>query len=227
MSSGEEDTNPTPPHRDDEGPPVPQGVAGQDPATASYGDTRARSTQGDPDPGSHQPPAGDTLPAQEDANQGGFGFFSGGGGELDSTGMGGGSYPRGAGGNRTGGNGGNASGSQNPFANSTQGANTGTRTSSGNLGGNAPQVTLSGSFNQQPHQGSRGRPSAAPTPNTHPVFMPRVPLMGGVIPSPREGNVAWTRGKPKVDWSGLERPNVGPVSENQHRPFDGAKALVY
>jgi hypothetical protein len=51
--------------------------------------------------------------------------------------------------------------------------------------------------------------------------------MGGVIPSPREGNVAWTGGKPKVNWSGLARPNVGPVSENQHRPFDGAKALVY
>jgi hypothetical protein len=55
--------------------------------------------------------------------------------------------------------------------------------------------------------------------------MPPTPIMGGVIPAPREGNVAWTGGLPKPDWTGLVNP-MANVSPNQHRSFSGQKALA-
>ena len=51
--------------------------------------------------------------------------------------------------------------------------------------------------------------------------------MGGIIPAPSEGFVAWTGGKPKVDWTGLDDAYAQPISQNQYRSFFGAKSLAY
>jgi hypothetical protein len=40
------------------------------------------------------------------------------------------------------------------------------------------------------------------------IIRPRTPIMGGVIQSSKDEYAAWTGGKPKADWSGLDPTGV-------------------
>jgi GAG-pre-integrase domain/Zinc knuckle len=91
---------------------------------------------------------------------------------------------------------------------------------SGNVASNPPSNQGGGGG------GGGGGGAPALTQATVPVYMPDKPIMGGIIPCPKEGYIAWTGGKPLFDWSGLENPNVKPT-ENQHRHFSNFKALNY
>lgn len=57
------------------------------------------------------------------------------------------------------------------------------------------------------------------------VWQPTPPIMGGNSQTGPKIIEAWTGGKPKADWSGLEDPSTGHTSPSQIRPYGSGSSL--
>ena len=44
------------------------------------------------------------------------------------------------------------------------------------------------------------------------IFKPKEPKFGGLVEEAKDKWTAWTGGKPKADWTGLEQPNPTLIS---------------
>ena len=68
-----------------------------------------------------------------------------------------------------------------------------------------------------------GGTSGADTPSSS-VSKPAKPIMGGLVALVKDDWSAWTGGKPKYDWTGLEHPLDDNTSPNQLRPVYASAA---
>ena len=55
------------------------------------------------------------------------------------------------------------------------------------------------------------------TTNPVPPIKPTVPKFGDLVEISKDHFVAWTGGKPKADWTGLENPSPPSIDPNQYR----------
>ncbi len=55
------------------------------------------------------------------------------------------------------------------------------------------------------------------------ALKPKKPIMGDLAQTKTDKWLAWTGGRPKVDWMGLENSTVDYKTPNQMRPIDDVK----
>eukprot|EP00980_Cylindrotheca_fusiformis_P019264 scaffold6586_cov70-Cylindrotheca_fusiformis.AAC.1 len=81
-------------------------------------------------------------------------------------------------------------------------------------------VSTTGDTGSDPSAPSGATPTGQVTPTGQPikVFKPTKPKMGGIEEVRDQDFTAWTGGKPKADWSGLEDPGAERTNIYQQRP---------
>ena len=97
-----------------------------------------------------------------------------------------------------------------------------TSSASGGAGTTSPSTTGAGAKSPSPSGGNAGpkkksSSSAGGHKSSRKTFKQAKPTMGGLVEVGTDVWAAWTGGKPKADWSGLDEPNPTSIKPKQYR----------